>query len=118
MNKLEIYTTLIIVVKIAFIMLTILEKISPHIQATSALSHRKIAFWRERTEFIFIVMMAIFLIYLFSPKASRVSLVQGEIKLLIYLFGIVLLITADWKTFFGESPLLHNIQTILSTRQT
>ena len=63
----------------------------------------KIKYWKERVEFIFVLLMAFLLIYLFNPRANRSNINDKETKLLLFLFGFVLLITAKWDSFFKES---------------
>ena len=74
---------------------------------------KQVLFWRERTEFIFTSLMAILLIYLFNPIKNKMFMINNETKLLLYLFGIVLIITADWKTFFKESNIFKKIQFVV-----
>jgi hypothetical protein len=50
------------------------------------------------------------LIYVFNPRVDRSILVDNETKVLLYLFGFILLITAKWELFFKESPLLKKFQ--------
>ena len=54
--------------------------------------------------------MAILLIYLFSPRTDRNVMIDGETKVLLYLFGIVLLITAKWADFFHEAKWFQYLQ--------
>ena len=61
----------------------------------------KLLYWKHRTEFIFIACMSILLIYHFVPGKNKH--VNKESGLLFFLFGILLLVTADWKIFFKES---------------
>ena len=63
----------------------------------------KLIYWKERTEFVFIVSMALLLIYHFNPRSSRPS-ITSETGLLFFLFGWVLIITSDWSLFFKEAP--------------
>jgi hypothetical protein len=63
----------------------------------------KVTFWKGRLEFIFVFLMSFLLIYLFNPRTSRLNKVTGETKLLLYLFGFVLLLTANWETFITEA---------------
>jgi Ca2+/Na+ antiporter len=70
-------------------------------------------YWKERDEFVFIILMAFLLIYLFNPRKNRLNRINAEAKLLLYLFGIVLLITADWSNFVEESKWFQQIQEIL-----
>jgi hypothetical protein len=39
-------------------------------------------------------------------------MINAETKLLLYLFGFVLLITANWSTFIGESIWIERAQDI------
>jgi hypothetical protein len=54
--------------------------------------------------------MAILLIYLFNPRNPKLEIIDSETKILLYLFGIVLLITAKWEAFFEGSKLLKKIK--------
>ena len=57
--------------------------------------------------------MAGLIIYLFNPKYNRENLIDYETKVLLYLFGFILLITAEWSAFFKESSWFKKLQTIL-----
>ena len=74
---------------------------------------KKLLYWKERFEFIFTALMAILLIYLFNPRADKTILIDKETKLLLYLFGFVVLIMAKWDIFFKESTLLKKIKNII-----
>jgi len=55
--------------------------------------------------------MSLLLIFLFSPINSGNSVViTGETKLLLCLFGFVLLITAPWKNIMSESNWFQSFQ--------
>jgi hypothetical protein len=71
---------------------------------------KKIFYWKERFEFIFVLLMAVLLIYLFSPGKEKTVMIDGETKLLLYLFGFVLLITAKWGDFFHEAEWFQYLQ--------
>ena len=104
----------IILVKVAFILLSITKIIVKHKNPVNTKLIEKLEFWRERAEFIFIICMAILLICIFYP-GIKIQL-DEETRILLYLFGIILLITAKWSTFFKESPIIREIQNILSYR--
>ena len=113
MNKLNIYITLIIIVKIIFIILAVYGLFLKYKKSSNKKKIDDIQFWKERVEFIFIIMMALLLIYLFNPRSNRLNLINYETKLLFYLFGFILIITAKWQVFIGESIFLKKIQTSL-----
>ena len=75
--------------------------------------YKVLFYWKGRVEFIFVILMSFLLIYLFNPRKNRLSMINGETKLLLYLFGIVLLITADWSNFVEESKWFQRAQEIV-----
>ena len=74
---------------------------------------KKIVYWKKRIEFIFEILMAILLIYLFNPRHDHKSLIDQHVKILLFIFGFLLLITAKWSTFFAESKWFINLQKII-----
>ena len=93
------YITFIFLIKIGFIIMTITHI---YLQAKGKKKSdldKNILYWKERFEFIFIAMMSILLIYLFNPRVDRSVLIDKETKILLYLFGFILLITAKWNLF-------------------
>lgn len=75
--------------------------------------YKTLFYWKGRVEFVFIILMSLLLVYLFNPRKNRLNRINAEAKLLLYLFGIVLLITADWSNFVEESKWFQQIQEIL-----
>ena len=77
----------------------------------------EVVFWKERVEFIFVFLMACLLIYLFFPSSNKSVEIGGATKELLYLFGIVVLVTAKWGEFFKESPGLIRLQNIIGVNE-
>ena len=110
MKSYDIYIYLIILIKIGFVLMAIShiylvfkgEKLSD--------LDKKILFWKERFEFIFVATMAILLIYIFNPRTNRINFIDRETKLLFYLFGFILIITANWNIFIKETPWFKLLQ--------
>jgi hypothetical protein len=71
---------------------------------------KKIVYWKKRFEFIFVLLMAVLLIYLFNPRNNRIVMIDGETNVLLYMFGFLLLITAKWGDFFHEAKWFKYIQ--------
>jgi len=93
----------IILIKIIFVGSAIGHLIFSHLHNDRAQQiDPKLVYWKERTEFIFIVSMAILLIYQFHPRLSKKPINQ-ETSLLFFLFGWVLLFTAKWSIFIKEA---------------
>ena len=93
------YITFIFLIKIGFIIMTITHIYLQAKGKEKSDLDKNILYWKERFEFIFIAMMSILLIYLFNPRVDRSVLIDKETKILLYLFGFILLITAKWNLF-------------------
>ena len=74
---------------------------------------KNIEYLRERFEFMFIILMALLIVYLFNPIKNKMDMIDKETKILFFTFGIILLITSKWSVFINESRLLAVIQTSL-----
>ena len=57
--------------------------------------------------------MAILLIYLFNPRQNRDKILDYESKILLYLFGFQLLLTANWSAFVEEASWFEKLQNII-----
>ena len=71
--------------------------------------NEKFTYWKSRSEFVFTILMAILLIFIFSPRHNHQKYITKELGILLYLFGFILIITADWNVFFTESKWFTNI---------
>jgi hypothetical protein len=112
MNKYDMYVTLIFIIKIGFILMAVTHIYLKAKGEEKSDLDKKILYWKERFEFIFIALMSILLIYVFNPRVDRSILIDKETKILLYLFGFVLLITAKWDVFIKESPFVRKIQNV------
>jgi hypothetical protein len=112
MKKFDIYVRIIFIVKIIFIFLAIYRL---YIKAKHPKDKQLelVEKWKGRFEFMFISLMSILLIYIFNPRSSHIGLIDGETKLLLYLFGFVLLLTENWSVFIHESLWFKKFQAIL-----
>ena len=103
MNKYDMYITFIFIVKIGFIILAITHLYLKAKGKDLSPTDKKVLYWKERLEFVFVALMSALLIYLFNPRSNRSAVIDGETKLLLYLFGFILLITAKWEIFFSQA---------------
>ena len=113
MKTFHIFISLIFVIKITFILLATTHVYLKTKGDENSKFYKNITFWKKRTEFIFIALMAILLIYLFNPINDKTYLLDKEAKFLLYLFGIILLITSKWSEFIHESKWFKYIQKIM-----
>jgi len=115
-SKLDIFLYFIIFIKLVFSLTYFLHiyfsKVNPNSQKGQEIDPT-ILFWKERTEFIFIASMSALMIYLFNPWKTEPLVFNNEMKVLFYVLGWVLLVTANWAIFFKESPIIMEIQQAL-----
>ena len=97
------YVTLVFIVKIIFVILVVTLIYVKHKNPNDKQFIQNLECWKEKVEFIFKAMMSAMLIFLFNPRFDNLKYINFETKLLLSLFGFILLITADWKSFFEES---------------
>lgn len=114
MNKYDMYVTAIFVIKIGFILMAITHVYLEMKGKEKTDLDKKILFWKERFEFIFTALMSVLLIYIFNPRYNNFNLIDKETEVLFYLFGFVLIITAKWRIFFEQSPLLKISKLLLN----
>ena len=103
MDKFDMYVTLIFIVKIMFILLAVAHIYLNTKGKSKSTLDKKIVYWKDRLEFVFVALMSVLLIYLFNPRASKPVVIDKETKVLLFLFGFVLIITAKWSIFFTDS---------------
>lgn len=103
-TKFDWFIVFIVVIKIIFVISAITHIFMSHSHNPKLKDDLdpKLVLLKERTEFVFIISMAILLIYHFIPGKNKV--VNKETAFLFFLFGIVLLITAKWSLFITEAP--------------
>ena len=73
----------------------------------------KIEYWKDRVEFVFIALMSFMIMYLFYPRSTKPLIIDYETKLLLFIYGIIILIGAKWDIFIKESPIFKKIQTVV-----
>lgn len=112
---LDCFIFFIFLIKIIFVISAlghIILSLSPNKTDKSNKIDTTLLYWKERTEFVFIISMAILLIYHFQPYVP-IRPIDRETTFLFFLFGLVLIITADWNIFVKEAPWYKSIVSIL-----
>ena len=113
MDYFSFYLFILFALKIVFIMMAITTIYLKIKHRENSEIYKTFFYWKERVEFIFVVLMALLLIYLFNPRQNRLFMINGETKLLLYLFGFVLIITADWSSFIKETIWIQRVQEVV-----
>jgi len=66
--------------------------------------------WQESSEFFFILNIGVILLYVFYPFREKPVLVGSETRLLLFVFGIIIIITNKWDLFFKENKWFYYFQ--------
>ena len=109
---------LIIMIKVIFILLKGLAFYNRVMGIKDTLFSTNVLFWADRVEFIYTFLMAILIIALFrnAVKVGVLCIYDKETIFLMYVFGFILLFTADWNEFISESTIITNIQIMLGIK--
>ena len=108
MNLLDKYITTIFIIKICFIILVIVDLYYKIKGEENSIAVKKVTYWKERFEFVFIILMSALLVYIFNPRHSKLHLIDTEMTILFYLFGIVLVVSSKWHHFIITSDWYRN----------
>ena len=120
MNFYDIFISCVFLVKALLILLAVTHL---YIKKTSDPDLERLAmieYWEKRLDFIFIACMAIILIYVFFPyRQALLTATCGldhETMVLLFLFGIILLVTAKWDLFFEQSKWFATFKRIIGVK--
>ncbi len=72
------------------------DKIKLTIDKKSILNFFK---WKSRAEFLFQICIALLIIIIFNPWYNNLQYITKEITVMFFIFGIILIISADWNNF-------------------
>ena len=104
-STLDFFILFIIFIKIVFVLSALGNLFLTHMPASISkkigIKDSTLVYWKERTEFIFIVSMSVLLVYHFRP--GHLKPISAESSLLFFLFGCILIVTSKWSLFFKES---------------
>ena len=117
MNRYDAYVYLLFSLKIIFILLAIANLYMKSTNKLNTPTGQNIVYWKSRVDFVFTFLMALLLIYLFYPFSKAPVRINEETKVLLFLFGVILVVTAEWSDFFHEARWFIELQQILVERQ-
>ena len=113
MEKFNMYITFIVLIKVGFVILAISHLYLKIKGKADSKTDKKIVYWEERVEFVFIFLMSLMLMYLFYPRSTKPIIIDYETKLLLFVFGIITIIGAKWDVFLKESPVFKKLQEVV-----
>jgi len=95
------FLCLIVVVKVCFFTVAILYRVIQHKDPTDVQKQNTIETLKEQLEFVYIILMSILLLINFNPW-TQVS-IDTETRVLLFLYGIIVLFTSKYSTFAQQS---------------
>lgn len=107
------YVMLVFLFKILFAILAILHLYFVFKGKANSEKDIKVEYWKDRVEFVFVALMSLMLLYLFYPRSTKPIIIDFETKLLLFVYGIIILIGAKWDIFIKESPDFKKLQKIV-----
>jgi len=113
MNYFDKYVTFVFLFKVLFAILAVSHLYFKFKGKAGSETDKKIEYWKERVEFVFLSLMSLMLIYLFYPRSTKPIIIDYETKLLLFIFGIITLIGAKWDIFIKESPVFKKVQEVV-----
>ena len=116
MRYFDMYIYLIFAIKIGFIIMALTHLYLKIKGKTDSELDKKIVQWKEKIEFVFIFLMSILLMYLFNPRKNNMHMIDVESKLLLFLFGFILIFTANWSSFLKEAKWFQDFQQIVGNK--
>jgi len=69
---------------------------------------------KERVELLFKFLMSILLIYVFNPRRKVAVQLDYEMKILLFLFGWILILSANWSSIMEPSVFKKYLSTVKS----
>ena len=108
----NILVSIIYVSKLTFIILGIILLHLKNAGPKYNFLKNKIHHYKNIVEFIGLLLFSFLLMDLFYPFKKGVY-ISGEIQYMLFLSGILIFITLNWRRFFDESRLLQQAQHII-----
>jgi len=112
MKYFDMYIAFVFAIKVGFILLALTHLYYKTKGEEESKNNKTVLYWKDRLEFTFVFLMSLLLIYLFNPRYNRLNMIDNEAKILLFLFGFILILTAKWSVFFEESKWFSTVQEI------
>ena len=123
-RKYDNFIIFIIFVKVIFVVFALIERYYEYKITKSTTSTEKqqytqnynwAIYWKERLEFVFIILMALVCIIIFYPFYSEPLFIDKETRILLFIYGFIILITANWGVIQQLPPWIVKLQNTVGT---
>jgi hypothetical protein len=115
MKVFDVFIAFIFIVKIIFVFCAVWYKALVKKGLGDTDKAQNLIGWKNNLEFVFLICMAIVCILLFNPF-RRTLIIDRETRLLLFVFGIIVFINADWELYFKPSKTFSYLKSVISNR--
>jgi len=109
------FTVVILIVKITFYLLVMINVFWLHYDRYTASQYPWTQRWEHRLEFVYVILTASLMLYLFNPWSPRLKYVDEEVILTFFLFAVVMITRANWERFASNIHLPSSLSLSLSS---
>jgi hypothetical protein len=102
------YQKILLFIKIVIIVLLITE-LYYHFTSKKGVENTKIIYWENRISFLYTILMAILIIYLFLPGTNHNKNIDNGTKFTLFLFAVTLIVKSKWYNFITDSVVFKKI---------
>ena len=103
-NLYDIFILFILFIKIIFYLLFIitylLEKYNKKYNNIDKKIIENLNYFNKRINIIFYILIFILIIYIFNPFHNNLHLIDFNVRFLLFTFGFIYLLSAEWNIFF------------------
>ena len=110
MNSYDCFIYFIVLNKILFVMFGVWHFILVRENKGETEFSANLHYWKEYCEFIFIACMAILCLYLFNPFLEIRPAINYKTRVLLFIFGFIVLLNGNWNLFFEQSKWFTLVQ--------
>ena len=114
----DIFVILAIISKILFISIVLIESYFKYAKPEEEEIIELCRSIKKRFRTVFIIMMSILMAFLFNPFCNYHLLLNRESKILLYTFGLTLLIFLGWSVLFRQPRFLLAVQSSVNIENT
>ena len=117
------YVIFVIIIKILFVIFALISryyqtKIKSSGSKTNLQEYTQkynwAVYWKDRLEFFFLISTSLICIIVFYPFYSEPIFIDRHTKLLLFIYGFIVLITLNWNILGNPPPWFISLQNIIS----
>lgn len=109
MRKYDVFVSFIILIKLLFMICAILEF---YFKPDTTIG-KILVFWKDHLEFIFVACTSILILIIFRPFQNGTIHITPHEQFLLFVYGIIILINANWALFIEESIWFKKLKNII-----